>query len=160
MLDLASENLQRFLTTLLDCFRAIELAPTTISVSQLVADLARYARDECGAGSVIVSGGAGETLLVDQGRLARVWSGILRRLGMPGTPGSVHVTAAPTVRDGERGVEISIRQNGPGRPSGATDALADLEWELARRIVRLHGGQLTLQDASRERAVVVFLPAR
>jgi hypothetical protein len=56
MLALATENLEHFVTTLLDCFRTIELAPAAMPTSELVAGLVRRARDEVGTASVVVAG--------------------------------------------------------------------------------------------------------
>ena len=160
MLGLATENLERFVTTLLDCFRPMALVPQPTSVSQLVAAVARCARDDQRAASVIVGGGADETVLADEGQLQRVWPVVLRRLVARTTPGALHVMVVPAAREGRRGVEISVRRNGAVRTPEAPDVALDLEWELARRIVDLHAGELTEQGDPRERIVVVFLPTR
>jgi len=160
MLALATENVERFVTTLLDCYRPIELEPMAMSTSELVAALARRARDGAASASVVVSGAAEGTVLADGDQLSRVWSAVLRRLGARTAPGALHVTVAAAARGDRRGVEIVLRQSGAPRTLGTADAMVDLEWALARRIVGLHGGELGEEDLPRGHAMVVFLPAR
>ena len=155
MLTLATENLERFVTTLLDCFRAIELARTPTPTAELVAALVRQARDEIAGATVVVRADTETTVAVDPAQLARVWSAIIRRLG-PGS-GAIEVTVAPATRADRRGVEVVIRRSGP-RPLAAPDVTVDLEWALALRIIELHTGEIGEASGSRGRAVVLFLP--
>lgn len=155
MLTLATENLERFVTTLLDCFRSLDLARTPAPTSELVAALVRHARDEVGAASAVVGKDTPTTVLVDPARLARVWSAIVRRFGP--APGTLEVTVASATRSDRRGAEIVIRPTGTARSLAAPDVTMDLEWALALRIVELHRGEL--REDTRPRAVVLFLPA-
>jgi len=156
MLTLATENLQRFVTTLLDCFRTIDLVPTPTPTSEVVAALVRRARDEMTAASVVVREDTETTVLVDPTQLARVWSAIVRRLAA-GT-GAFEVTAASAPRNDRRGVEILVRRNAP-RSLAAPDLTTELEWALAQRIIELHGGELREDPGTRVRTLVLFLPA-
>jgi len=155
MLTLATENLERFVTTLLDCFRSLDLARTPAPTSELVAALVRHARDEVGAASAVVGKDTPTTVLVDPAQLARVWSAIVRRFGP--APGTLEVTVASATRSDRRGAEIVIRPTGTARSLAAPDVTMDLEWALALRIVELHRGEL--REDTRPRAVVLFLPA-
>jgi len=155
MLTLATENLERFVTTLLDCFRSLDLARTPAPTSELVAALVRHARDEVGAASAVVGKDTPTTVLVDPAQLARVWSAIVRRFGP--APGTLAVTVASATRSDRRGAEIVIRPTGTARSLAAPDVTMDLEWALALRIVELHRGEL--REDTRPRAVVLFLPA-
>ena len=155
MLTLATENLERFVTTLLDCFRSLDLARTPAPTSELVAALVRHARDDVGAASAVVGKDTPTTVLVDPARLARVWSAIVRRFGP--APGTLEVTVASATRSDRRGAEIVIRPTGTARSLAAPDVTMDLEWALALRIVELHRGEL--REDTRPRAVVLFLPA-
>ena len=155
MLTLATENLERFVTTLLDCFRSLDLARTPAPTSELVAALVRHARDDVGAASAVVGKDTPTTVLVDPARLARVWSAIVRRFGP--APGTLAVTVASATRSDRRGAEIVIRPTGTARSLAAPDVTMDLEWALALRIVELHRGEL--REDTRPRAVVLFLPA-
>ena len=155
MLTLATENLERFVTTLLDCFRSLDLARTPAPTSELVAALVRHARDEVGAASAVVGKDTPTTVLVDPAQLARVWSAIVRRFGL--APGTLEVTVASATRSDRRGAEIVIRPTGTARSLAAPDVTMDLEWALALRIVELHRGEL--REDTRPRAVVLFLPA-
>ena len=158
MLDRATEGLERFVTTLLDCFRPIELARAPTSTAHVVAALAARAREDYPA-SIVVSAGADETIVADSAQLARVWPAVFRRLGsMAGA--ALEVTAVAATRDGQRGVVITVHQRGTGGANAATDPMAELDWVLAQRIVTLHAGMVDEQVRPRERTVVIFLPVR
>ena len=157
MLTLATENLERFVTTLLECFRAIELARTPMPTSELVAALVRCARDEPAAATVVVRADIETTVLADPAQLARVWLALVRRLG-PGS-GALGVTVAPATRADRRGVEIVVQRSGASSSLVAPDVTAELDWALALRIIELHGGELDEEARPRAREIVVFLPA-
>jgi hypothetical protein len=155
MLTLATENLERFVTTLLDCFRAIQLERMPVPASELVAALVRHVRDEGAAASVVGPEDTQTTVLADPAQLARVWSAIVRRFG----PGACEVTAAPATRADRRGVDILVRRSGGADSFAERDVTMDLQWALALRVVELHGGELREDALSRAPAIGVFLPA-
>jgi hypothetical protein len=72
MLDRATEGLERFVTTLLDCFRPIELVRAATSTAHVVGALAMRAASRPVAVSIVVSEGADETIVADPAQLARV----------------------------------------------------------------------------------------
>ena len=156
MLSLATENLERFVTTLLDCFREIQLARVPVPTSELVAALMRRARDEVSAASIVVREEGQTTVLADPAQLPRVWSAIVRRFGPEA--GALEVTVAAATRGDRRGVEIVVQRCGTPRPLAAPDVTMEMEWALALRIVELHGWELREDARPRARGVVVFLP--
>src|SRR3989475_10394553 len=80
MLEAATANLEAFVTTLLDCFRPLELVPVRMPAADLVAAIAMRARGDLGAASVTVTGGADGIVSVDVAQLTRALSAILHRL--------------------------------------------------------------------------------
>ncbi len=80
MLEAATANLEAFVTTLLDCFRPLELVPVRVPAGDLVAAIAMRARGDLGAASVTVTGGADGIVSVDVAQLTRALSAILHRL--------------------------------------------------------------------------------
>src|SRR5215471_2874702 len=107
MLEAATANLETFMGTLLDYFRPLQLTPTRTSISDLVSSIAMRARNDAGATSVIVSGGADGTLAADVAQLARALSAILRRLDPNGA--ALHVAIASGERGGRCEIEIVLR---------------------------------------------------
>ena len=152
MLQTATAELEGFVTTLLDCFRPLALAPTRMAVSDVVSAIAIRARGELGAASVTVTGEPDGTVSVDTGQFTRALSAILRRLDPFGT--ALQLAVAPAERGGRHGVELSIRCDGKAPRSGK----ADIDWMLARRIVALHAGELEERPGPRSAAIVLFLP--
>ena len=65
MLGVATANLEAFVTTLLDCFRPLELVRIRVPTSTLVSAIGMRARGELGAASVTVSGEANEIVSSD-----------------------------------------------------------------------------------------------
>src|SRR6266699_1502304 len=116
MLEVATANLEAFVTTLLDCFRPLELVPIRVPTSDLVSAIAMRARGELGAASVTVSGEANEIVSADVAQLTRAMFGILRRLHPCGR--SLHLAVARAERGGRRGIEIALR-TGPEARAGA-----------------------------------------
>jgi hypothetical protein len=157
MLTLATENLERFVTTLLDCFRDIQLARMPVQTSELVAALMRRARDEVTSASVVVREDGETSVLADVAQLGRVWSAIVRRFGPEA--GALEITVAAATHGDRPGVEIVVQRSGTPHPLVAPDVTTDLEWALALRIVELHGWELREDASPRARGVVVFLPA-
>ena len=155
MLFLATENLERFVTTLIECFRGIELTRVPMRTSELVASLARGARAEVGAATVVVREGVEATVVVDPMQLARVWGAVLRRARHG--QGALHVRISSAARADRHGVEVVVRTGGAPN-AAAADVTVDLEWALARRIIQLHGGELAEEERPRMRTITVFLP--
>jgi hypothetical protein len=155
MLEVATANLEAFMRTLLDCFRALELAPIRMAVSDLVSAMAMRARADAGAASVTVTGGVEGSVSVDVARLTRALSAILQRLDPRGA--RLRLGVAPAERRGRPGVEIALRSDvRPRARPGYGEA--ELEWALARRIVALHAGALEERPASRGATIALFLP--
>jgi hypothetical protein len=138
MLELSSDELHRFVTTLLDCFRPIAFTPSPVAVGDLVARIVEHARVDARAASVTVTGDAAATVTVDPGQLERAWPGIVRRLGLQAVGRAVRVT----VRAVAERVEVALRLGEGVQPSGAHEPTVEVEWTLARRIVHLHGGEV------------------
>jgi len=153
MLQLATAELKGFVTTLLDCFRPLELAPTRMPASDLVSAIAIRARGELGAASVTVAGEPKGIVSVDVAHFTRALSAVLQRLAPFGA--ALHVTVAGAERGERRGVEIVLRSDRKPPRRGR----AELEWTLARRIVALHAGELEERPRPRSATIVLFLPA-
>ena len=157
MLHVATTNLETFVTTLLDCYRPLELVPTRMPVSDLLSAIVVRARGEMGAASVTTSGEADEIVSVGLAQLTRAVSVVLQRLDPRGA--ALHVTVARTERAGRRAVEIALRSNTKPLAAAPRHGTAELEWALARRIVALHAGELQERVGSRGQTIVLFLPA-
>jgi len=157
MLGVATANLEAFVTTLLDCFRPLELVPIRLPTSDLVSAIAMRARGELAAASVTVSGEANEIVSADVAHLTRAVSGILRRLDPSGR--GLHLAVARAERGGRRGIEITLRTAPEARARAPRHGTADLEWALAARIVALHAGEVREHSGPRGRAITLFLPA-
>ena len=153
MLQAATADLEAFLTTLLDCFRPLDLAPTRMAVSDLVSAIAIRARGDVGAASVTVSGESDRAVSVDVALFTRALSAILRRLDP--FRAALHVAVAPAARGGRDGVEIAFRADAEPSRRGK----ADLDWRLAGRIVALHAGALEERARARGTTIILFLPA-
>ena len=156
MFEVATANLQIFVTTLVDCFRPLQLTPVRVPISEFISAIARGARAELGAVSVTVSGEADGLLVADVTLLTRALSGILGRLDLGGA--RLDVGVARTERGGRRGVEISLRSTAGARAGAPREGTADLEWVLAARIVSAHAGDVR-EQAGRGPAITLFLPA-
>jgi len=157
MLEVATANLEAFVTTLLDCFRPLELVPIRVPTSDLVSAIAMRARGELGAASVTVSGEANEIVSADVAQLTRAMFGILRRLHPCGR--SLHLAVARAERGGRRGIEIALRTGPEARAGAPRHGTAELEWALAARVVALHAGEVQEHAGPRGRAITLFLPA-
>jgi len=157
MLEVATANLETFVTNLLDCFRPLQLAPAPVPVSDVVSAIAMRARRELGVASVTVSGQADGILSVDVIQLTRALSGILRRVGPFAS--RLHVAVARTDRGGRRGVEIALRSGAGARPRARSDNTGEVEWMLTARIIALHAGELQEHAGGHRRAITLFLPA-
>jgi len=153
MLELATDDLHQFVTLLLDCLQPIELAPTPTPIGDLIASLVQHARVDLRAASVTVSGDVRGTVAADPVHLPRAWPGILRRLGLQAVGRALFVK----VDTAGEGVKIDLTFGDAVRPSTTHEPTAEVEWMLARRIVRLHGGDV--RKDTRQHVVSVLLPA-
>src|SRR5262249_25827722 len=80
MLQIATANLEAFATTLLECFRPLQLVRSRMPISDLVSAIAMRARGDLGAATVTVTGGADGIVSVDVSQFTRALSAILERL--------------------------------------------------------------------------------
>jgi len=156
MLQLATANLEAFVAILLDCVRPLELVAVRMPIPEIVSAIAMRARGDVGAARVTVTGGADGIVALDVAQLTRALSAILRRLGAQGA--GVDIAVARAERRGRRGVEIVLRSDAKPRASAPEHPVADLEWTLTRRIVALHGGEVTERPDARGRTIALFLP--
>ena len=154
MLEAATANLEAFVTTLLDCFRPLELVPVRVPAGDLVAAIAMRARGDLGAASVTVTGGTDGIVSVDVAQLTRALSAILHRLDPRGA--GLHLVVGRAERGGRRGVEIVLRSDAKPR-TRVSHSRVELEWALARRIVALHAGEVQERPGFRDRTIVLFL---
>ena len=155
MLEVATANLEVFVTTLLDSFRPLKLAPVRMPTSDLVSAIAMRARGDLGATSVTVTGGADGIVSVDVVQLTRALSAILHRLEPRGA--GLHLVVGRAERGGRRGVEIALRSDARPRTT-VSHGTVELEWALARRIVALHAGEVQERPAPRGQTIALFLP--
>jgi hypothetical protein len=152
MLELSSDELHGFVTTLLDCFRPITITASPMAVADVVARIVEHARGDARVASVTVTGDAAATVMGDPGQLERAWPGVVRRLGLQAVGRAVLVTVSAVP---ER-IEIALRLGEGVEPSGAHEPTVEAQWTLARRIVHLHGGEL--REDLAEHVVTVALP--
>ena len=156
MLEIATANLEVFVTTLLDCFRPLELVPIRMPASDLVAAIAMRARGDLRAASVTVTGGPDGIVSVDVAQLTRALSAILHRLDPCGA--GLHVAIARAERGGRRGIEIALRSDAKPRTRAPGRCTPELEWALARRIVALHAGEVQERPGPHGETIALFLP--
>src|SRR5262249_5698796 len=136
MLQIATANLEAFATTLLECFRPLQLVRSRMPISDLVSAIAMRARGDLGAATVTVTGGADGIVSVDVSQFTRALSAILERLDPRGA--GLYLAVAGAERGGRRGVEIALRSDAKPGATARRQGTAELEWALARRIVSLH----------------------
>src|SRR5690606_30493013 len=118
--------------------------------------LVRAAAEEVGAGEITIDArDAPERWPLDPARFHQVLTNLLRNAWQSSPAGRPPV--ARVACDGKELV-ISIRDYGPGLPAEARDRIFDpffttrtngtgLGLPVARRIVELHGGRITAEDA-------------
>ncbi len=164
MLGRTVHNLEDFLRITLDFFRPITLTPMSLSATELVAGVLGQLRAQADGSSLTVTDPGswdGHTIVVDPVRLPPVFPLAMRRLADQAPPGSrLRVSLAEVEQGGRAGLEFAFGLATPGTTTSLFQtAAAGIEWAVAERIVALHGGALTEQDAGQEeRVIVVFLP--
>jgi signal transduction histidine kinase len=164
MLGRTVHNLEEFLRLTLDFFRPITLTPMSLPVSELVAGVLAQLRAQADGISLTVTDPGsweGRSIVVDPVRLPPVFLLAMRRLAEQAPPESrLRVSLAEVEQGGRAGIEVAFGLTTPGCATSLFQtAAAGIEWAVAERVVALHGGALTEQDAGQdERSIVIFLP--
>lgn len=175
-IDADADRLTRLITDLLDVSR-IDTGKLRIHEVPLETRtiLARHVARAVAAGhdqatfTITVADGA-EEVYADSDRLDQVLSNLVENAIRHGQS-TVDLTAAPRTVDGEKGVTISITDDGPGIPTEQRRAVFSRFWHgpsgtgtglglyIVKGIVEAHGGFAEIDDASGGGAVVrIFLP--
>jgi len=159
-------RLEALTTDLLDFARSGPLDVQPVDPTELV----RASADEVGAGAIAIDArDAPERWPLDPARFRQVLTNLLRNAWQASPPGRPPVARVAHER-GE--LVIVIRDYGPGLPAEDRDRIFDpffttrtngtgLGLPVARRIVELHGGRITADDAADGGAVFsIHLPGR
>jgi PAS domain S-box-containing protein len=112
------------------------------------------------------------TCEVDWFQMGQVFRNILENaLSACPEDGEIEISAIETICNGQPGLEITIRDNGPGFPPEVRERAFDpffttktkgtgLGMAIAKRIVDAHGGRIVIADSSLGAEVAVILPRR
>lgn len=175
-IDADADRLTRLITDLLDVsridtgkLRIHEVPLETGDMLRRHVDRAVASGGDEGAFTITVEEGA-EEVYADSDRLDQVLSNLVENAMRHGH-GKVGLSAVPHTADGERGVLISVSDDGPGIPAEQRRAVFGRFWHgpsgtgtglglyIVKGIVEAHGGWAEIDDVQDSGAVVrVFLP--
>ena len=161
ILDALVQNLSHIAAETIDemplHLEAIRVAPVVRSAA------ACAARQAASRGiDLLVACGGLLSARIDAGALGKALSGLLETAVALSPPGSAVRIAAVRAHDG--GVEFTITDGGcdlsewEADPSEPTDASAALD--VARRVVRAHGGEFATRLQDRRHTTVIWVPGR
>lgn len=164
MLEGTIRQLQEFLKVAFEYLSPIELRPTAMAADDVLDCFARNLSTRlCGAHVEVRRDGAtpGMGIAVDPARISQALEIAVRHVAaLVGEESLVELVAAPTAVGECPGIELKVLVERPvGESAFFKTAEGGVEWALAEKVFRLHGGVLSHRAEGEGQGIVIKLPA-